>query len=363
MKRVLPPGSAALVLALAAGPLAADRIRLTDGKVVENVQVVSEGLKEVVYKDGKTEQKLPSEQVLAVEFEKKPEAVDEAERYVQEEDFESALDALDTYVQAQLDKPDRQFRWAPPYAAWKAVEVRRRAADLEGMKAAAQRVIERYADSRYLPEAYLAKAVAELETKQAPAAAQTAEALAELVEAQSLGKRWQLEVRLLQSEADPALSLASRRNEYERVAGEAKDLRSLELRARVAIGESYLAEAVANQAKARDLRQQARDVFQKIVADEQANRETLAAAYTGLGDSLFLMGADADDKAMLREAALQYLRVITVYREQGLFVPKAFFYAMRSFDLMQDPARKADMRRELATLYPHSTWAAEAKKY
>lgn len=356
----------ALLLALA-GPLGADTIHRTDGKKVENVQVVSDGLKEVVYREGKNEQKLPSDQVLSIDYEKKPKLVDEAEGFIQEEDLESAVDLLDEYVQGYLENPRKsdytQFRWAPAYASWRGVELRERVADVEGLRSAAARLIETFPDSRYVLLAHLAKANVELRSGQAPAARETLGGLVALSTSQGLPRRWELECRVLQVLSDESLKPESKRTDLQRLALEAKDYPIVLLKAQVGTGESYLAEANADQGKAKELRAQARGIFQKVVEDEAADRAILAAAYTGLGDCLFLTGADADDKGLLREAALHYLRVATVYREQGVYVPRALFYAMRCFDLMQDAARKADMRRELASYYPGSSWAAEAKKY
>jgi hypothetical protein len=365
-RRLLALPVAALLLSstrTGASP-AADTIRLSNGTAIENVQVTSEGLKEVAYKDGKGGDKtVASDTVVSVEYEKKPKPVDEAEGYLLEEDLESAVDALDAYVQASLAKPPAQFKWAPAYAAWRVVEVRARAADLEGVKSAAGRLIQSYPESRYVPMAYLVKASAELDTGQGPSAQKTLEELAALISAQSLAKRWEFECRLGQARADDKLKPDSRRNEYERVAGESRDMPDVQARAQVLVGEAYLAEATANQAAAKDLRGKARAVFEKVIASEGAGRDALAGAYTGLGETLFLQGADADDKAMLQEAALQFLRVLTVYRENGRYVPKALFYAMRCFDLGEDGKRKADMKRELVALYPNTTWAAEAKKF
>ena len=65
---------------------------------------------------------------------------------------------------------------------------------------------------------------------------------------------------------------------------------------------------------------------------------------------------------MLQDAALSFLRVTSIYRDEGRYVAKALYYAMRCFDLMQDPRKKADMRGELLALFPGTTWAVEAKK-
>jgi hypothetical protein len=351
----------ALSAALVGGASAADTIRLADGKSIQNVQVLSEGLKEVAYKEGRNDKTVPSESVLAVEYEKRPPQFDDAERFLIEEDRESAVDVLE----AMLAKPElaKSFKWAPAHVAWRVVEVRQSAVDLEGVKSSAGRLIQSFPESRFVPHAYLAKAAAELQTGQAAQAQKTLSELSGLVSAQSLPKRWQLECRLAQAQADDKLKPESRRNEYERVMGEAAGLGTVQAGALALIGESHLAEAAGNLASAKDARSKAKTAFEKVVALEEAGRDALADAHAGLGECLFLQGADADDKTLLTEAALHCLRVITLYRDQGRTVARSYYFAMRCFDLLPDARRKAEMKRELLAQYPSTTWAAEAKKY
>jgi len=356
--------AAVLLLAAVLAPsLRADTIKLLDGTSIANVQVVSEGLKEVVYKEGNKDKTIDSATVAAVEFERKPKEVDEAEGLIGEDDLEGAVDTFDAYVTTMLEKKNPgSFKWAPAYAAWRAVEVRARVADASGLRGAAERVVKGFADSRYVPQAYLAKASAELQLGQAPAAQATLGELAALVESQGLGKRWQLECKLSQLEADEKLKGDARRAELEKLAGEARELPGTRTRAQALVGEAFLADARGNAGAAKDLRTKARSAFQKVIDDKDATREALAAAYCGLGESLYLLGADADDKAQLQQGALALLRVTTTYRESGPHVARALYLAMRCFDLMQDSRRKADMRAELLARFPASTWAAEAKK-
>lgn len=349
---------------LATGASALDTIRLVDGKAIPNVQVVADGLKEVAYKEGNASKTVPADTVLAIDYEKKPAELLEVEGYLLTEELEAAVDTLDGYIKAVGEKPSlaSQYKWAPAYAAWRAIELRQGAADLEGVKSSAASFITKQPESRYLPMAYLAKADAEQRTGQASEAKKTLEELAGLVSAQALPKRWELEAKLGQVQADDKQKQDARRAEYERLAGEAAGLPVVQSRAQLLIGESFMLEAAGNPAGAKDLRTKAKAVFEKVIDSEGASRGTVAAAHVGLGEALFLLGADVADKALLQEAALSFLRVATLYRDQGATVAKALFYAMRCFDLQQDPRRKAEMRRELLAFYPTSSWAAEAKK-
>jgi hypothetical protein len=351
------------VLVCALGP--ADKIRLTDGKTIDGVQIVSEGMKDVTYKEGKSERSVPSETVLALEYEKRPPQLAEAEQLVGEDDPQGALATLEDFVAGALEKPASvaAFKWAPASAAWRAIEVRQRAGDLEGVVEAAAKFMGSFGESRFVPEVQLAKARAELGLARSAAAQKTLSDLTALIASKSLSKLWSLESRLLATRADERLKPAGRRAEFEKVLGEAGEFPTTRFRAQVLVGESYLAEALANAGGAKDLRAKAIEAFDRVIANEQAPRDAVAGAQAGRGESLFLLGADADDKARLQEAALSCLRVATLYRDQGAYVPKALFYAMRCFDLLPDPKRKADMWRELLGFYPSSAWALEAKKY
>jgi len=164
-------------------------------------------------------------------------------------------------------------------------------------------------------------------------------------------------------QCDDKLKPDSKRTEYERVLGEASGLPAVEALAQLRIGEALLAQGAGNPSGAKDLRVQARKAFEKVVASDGADRAVVAAGHAGLGEALFLEGADANDQAMLQNAALEFLRVATLYREQGAALARSLFYAMRSFDLLSDARRKAEMKRELLSLFPNSEWAGEAKKY
>jgi hypothetical protein len=358
------PALLTLLSVLGAGPLAADTIHLLDGKTIEGVQVVSEGIREVSYKEGRTDRTVAADTVASVDYEKKPQALDEAEEYLLQEDPESAVLTLDAYVEAALRRqvPGSQ-RWAPPFAAWRTVQLRELVVDLKGVRSSAALIIENYPETRFVPLAYLAKARAELLMGQASQARASLGELSGLISSQSLGQRWELECRLGEAESDESLSPASRRNEVERIIGEAGGLPWVQARAQVLLGEAFLAQAVLEASASKDLRGQAREAFQRAVASESAGRGTVARAHVGLGESLFLLGADTSDKAILEDAVLNCLRVITLYRDQGSEMARALFFAMRCFDLMSDGQRKSEMKRELLRLFPGTSWAADAKKY
>jgi len=176
---------------LLAGRLAADTIRLTDGTSIANVDVVSEGLKEVAYKEGRTDKTVPSEQVAGVDYAKKPQQLLDAEGFLLNEDLPAAVDMLDAYVKAVEEKPAlaSQFKWAPAWAAWRAIEVRMSVLDWDGVRNAAGHFLQQHPEARAAPRAYLAKAEAEHHLGQGPQALKTLGEFQGLSSAQGLSKR------------------------------------------------------------------------------------------------------------------------------------------------------------------------------
>ena len=359
----LPRLAALAVLGLASSvaPATADSITTTDGTVIEDVDIETETLAEIIYKSGRQQMSVESEKVLEVSFAAYPSAVDEALAFLNDGDIHSALQSLDGYVDDEIEDPsERRYKWAPAYAAWRVVELRNRLADLDGVAVAAKRVVDRFPDSRYVPAAYLAKASAEYWTDQPEQARTTLDALAALVSSKGLSKRWDLECRLAQIQFDGKPPSETKRQAYAAIATEAgADFPTVAGRAQVALGESFLAEAEAtlDSAAAQGLRDEARKVFTEIADDPSADDGALAGAHTGLGDCLFFEGAAANDEAVLKEAAMHYLRVVTLYESQAQYVPKALYFALRTFDLMDNRLRRADMQRELLQNFPDSEWA------
>jgi tetratricopeptide (TPR) repeat protein len=355
-----------LALCLFAGASRADVIHKTDGKTIEDVDILEETLQQIVFKKGKNESSVPSAEVLSVKFSQMPKMIDEAEAMLVEEDIFGALDNLDAYVDDQIEKRNERRKWAPAFAAWRAVELRIELADYEGIIEAANRLINHFPNSRYLPPAYLAMANAQVQSRKRTQAGQTLTALANLISSKSLSRRWDLECRLAQVQNDASKSGDKKREEILDVITAANAYPTVKNRASVAMGETYIEEAqgaIANTPKGAELREQAREIFQGIVDEFKADDETLAGAYSGLGDCLYYGGASDLDQDKLKEAVKHYLRVITVYRSQSRYVPRALFHAMRCFDLLEDPQRRNDMKRTLLTLYPDSSWASEAEKY
>ncbi|MEM7310186.1 MAG: hypothetical protein AAF682_26160 [Planctomycetota bacterium] len=356
---------AAFALTLFALPTAADTIHRTDGKVLEDITIVEEKLVEVVYKKGSNQRSVASDEILRVEFAKKPRLVDEADQALIDGDVFGALDLFDLYVDGQINKPNERRKWAPAYAAQRAIEICQVLDDVAGVVKRSDRLITNFADSRYVPSAYLAKAGAQSRQGKGSAAQSTLEALNQLVQSQSLSRRWALEAQLGLILTDESMGGDAKRDKLEEVVSDAGSLfPTVASRAQVSIGETYLDEIdAASQGKREGIAEQAQDIFGRIVKDQKADSETLAAAYAGLGTALFHIGAIRRDTKVTHESLMNFLRVIVLYKDHSRYVSQSMFFAMLIFKQTEDVDRFREMKWKLQQRYPQSTWAEQANDY
>lgn len=348
-------------LALAAG-VAADTIHKTDGKSIEDVTVVAETLQEVTYKKGRTNASVPTDQVLRIDYSGKPKLVERADLAVQDDQILDAIDDYRTYLEGYLANPGRErYAWAPAYAASRLVQLEATVGNWSGVIAEANRLIEKFPDSRWVPMAYLAKANALLATGKAREARAAVDALRALVDEKGLSRRWGLEAELAGVLVDPALKGAKKAEELQKVADRAgTEFPSVRNRALARMAEVLV--------EAKDY-ERAREVFRRVTEDPKSDDETLAIAYSGLGDCLYQQAASASGEEAARlfhEALLAYMRVVVLYKDQSAYVPKAMFFAARCLDQIgdEDSKEKAkDLYRAVVRQYPDSKWAEEAKGF
>ncbi|MCZ6598702.1 MAG: hypothetical protein O7B99_13770 [Planctomycetota bacterium] len=357
-----------LLVVLLAAPGAADKIYRTDGKVIEGVNIVEETLTHVIYKKGNAQSNLASADVIRVEFERKPRLVDEADQALVEEDPIGALEVFDDYVDGQIRNPKEKKKWAPAYAAFRALEVCKLLDDLPGLVSRADRLIQNFPDSRYLPETYLAKANALARQGKTRNAQGVLRTFLKLVDEKTLSKRWALECQLGLILTDEATKGAAKRDKLVEIVSEAGgQFPTVRSRAEVAQGETFVKEAeqvvTKDGQKAVEFYKQALGIFTGITNAQKADAATLAGAYTGRGDALINQGIIGKDTALIQEALMAYLRVVVNYEEHSQYVAKSMFQAMRCFELLEDRERKAKMRFELKARYPNSNWAQIADNY
>ena len=137
-----------------------DTIIMTDGSTLKNVTVVGETLLEVTYRpEGKTSEKtVKADQVLSVDFSRKPKDVDEADSAIADGNIGDGVVGLQDYLEAIAGGERERLKWAPAYARWRLVEVHRSVGDSKGVVTHAAKLIADSPESRYIPLAHLAKA-------------------------------------------------------------------------------------------------------------------------------------------------------------------------------------------------------------
>ncbi len=350
---------------LLASPSLADRIFKTDGSTLDDVTIVSEGLDEVEYKPSKGRKKkaIGTHEVLSIVFEKMPPQLDSANAAIGDELYGDAINDLEEFLGRFASKPPRTYPWAVPYALYRLVEVHQIAGDYASVVTAADRILAAPTDSRYTILAHLAKIEALNFMADAANLKTSVDAFSAFVAAKSLPARWRLEAELRGVLFDSTLHGSKRRDKLnDVVAAAGKESPIVKNRAMVAIGESFLKEKNLSDAER---------TFTKVLDDPKADDNTLAGAHTGLGDCLYqkalkLKSENGDAPEEFKAAALEYLRVVVVYGDQIQYVPKAMFYAGRSFQEIggsEDERRAQKLYSKLVRTYPNSRAAKEAKSF
>ena len=340
----------------------ADTIYLTNGKTIADVQVQSELLDLVTYREGRERRDVRSDEVLAIEYAQKPRLVDQAEAALADENYAAAADDLEQFIADTLSKPPRRYPWSPAYAMYRLVELYETVQEVDLMVTAADKLIANAGDSRYAPLVYLKKADALYDHGKGNAARKTLDDFGQLVSQQRLGRRWELEHELRTLLYDDSLTGGPRMDKLEDVADRAgAQYPVVRNRAEVARGE-----ALFKAKRSKD----AEKVFRDVTSDPKADVRTLAAAFVGLGDCLYQRaGAISDDEErleVLREALFAYMRVVVVYKQELRYVPKAMFYAGRSFDLIGDEQSKdraQALYNRVYRTFKGTRWADEARSF
>lgn len=353
---------AILLLPLLAAPAVADTIYLVDGRSIDNVTIRQETIKEVTYRLNNKDEKVAAETVLNVTYSAMPQLVDRAMTAVGEGQLMEAINDLETYV-GGLESSGRREKheWAPAYASFRLVGLNALVGEPAKAASAADRLIQNHPESRYVPAAYLAKATAQAHQGQKAASEKTLDDLVALVASKSLSARWRLEAQLAKVLLNPELKGATKREALIRISGEAsREFPTVRNKADAAEGEVLLGLKQAEDAE---------KIFRRVVNDPQADGATLAMAYTGLGDVLYQKATAATGdaaKKLFKEALLAYMRVVVNHPDQVAHVPKAMFFAGRSFDQIGGEG-SSDNSAKLYTAilrdYPGSNWASEARGF
>ena len=211
MKRALlqPSLSALLGLAIAASA-SADKIYLSDGSIINDAQILTEGVKTVSYiPDGKKKKsdakEVASELVLSVEYTQMPEDIAAAQVDADDEAFAAAIAGMEVYLENVSGKGDRKFPWAPAFARYRLVELYKLGGELPSMVTSADALVAEYPESRYVPLAMVEKIDALLGMGDVEQARGAIDALKAMVTSAGLPKRWEFEADVRKILTNPTL--------------------------------------------------------------------------------------------------------------------------------------------------------------
>jgi tetratricopeptide (TPR) repeat protein len=356
-------GLACAALALGTGAATADTIYLLNGKSLEDVSIKEENFKEIEYRSGSKTSRVRTDDVLRIEFSGKSPVVDRGDTAAADGQVFDAIGDFEVYVEGWINSGKTpRYKWEPAYAMYRLIELNGAVGELPALVSAADKLIEKRPDSRYVPMAFLAKAEAQHASGNSAAAQKTLKSFLAIIQAQSLSQRWMIEQKLATALFDSTLKGSKLRDALDKISTQAgSQFPRVRNRAEVAIAESLLASKKFKEAE---------PIFEDIIESSRAEPITLAAAYTGLGDCLFKRGADAKDEAtrmrLLNQAVTAYMRVVVVYKDQTEYVPKAMFWAGRVFDELGEDSHKENAQklyRKVMVEYRGSAWADEAKAF
>jgi len=357
-----------------AAPATADTITLASGETIDDVNITEETLKSVFYRKGGSTRDVDADKVVSISYDEFPSLVEKAESLVDEGDIEGAVSSYTLYVEGQIENPtERKDPWAPAYAAFRAVELNRGAGQFARVVDAADLLIGNFADSRFVPATYLAKAEAQRYSGQADAAKATLQSLASLVEREGLSQRYAFDAELALLEIDQSLSADERLKRAKALGSRAGSAYpTVRMRAELLEGQTLVrvAEAASDADAQNTALDQAMAKFDGLIASDAASDSVRAGAYVGRGDVLFFRAAPKDDVEGLKAAGHEYLKVTVLYPGERAHLLRALFFGGRCFHQIGaltasevDQARAQRIFQRLRNTFPNSPMAAESRKF
>ncbi len=347
--------SASLCLALASPQAGSgDQIVLLDGTVLAVDRVTGETYSEVTYRKGSQDAKKASDLVQEVRHSITHRDLSEykdAQDAKEEGDFPKAIAAFNAVLKDTELLENPRFTWARQHALFQIMRCYASVGNTDQVAAHADRLLKEVPDTFFYGHALLMKAQA-LQDKGNVAGAEAAyQQLLADVKVKSLPERWSREAELGVAILSRGAAVEKQRK-LEGLAEKNKDqFPSVANRARVEVGNAMVQAEQYKDGKAR---------FQTIVDGGQAERETMAAAWSGLGDCAFNLGLREPDVAKLNglfeEAALAYLRVAAYYSESFRLVPRALCFAGMSMDRLSKRPDAITIAGKLKRSYPNSEW-------
>lgn len=347
----------AILLALAA-PQAGDQIVRLDGTILTVDRVLTETFTEVTYKRGSQEGKVSSDQVLEVvhslahrdvaEFKDAMEAKADA-------DYPKAIAAFNSVLADRELWEEARHSWTRQHALFQIMNCYAATGNGEQVVAHADRLLQEVPDTFFYGHALTMKAQALFDRGNASGAESAFQQLQGDVKSKGLPELWAREAELGLAVLAKGGTPADKQRRLEGIAEKNKDSHpSVASRARVEVGNAMVEAEQYKDAKAR---------FQAIVDSGKADRDTLAAAWSGLGDCAYNLGLrEQEPKAAavhFEEATLHYLRLAASYPEVFRLVPRALCHAGMSMVRIGKREDAFAIANKMRRNYPSSEWKAK----
>lgn len=336
----------------------ADTIYKTDGDAIEDVRVIREALDVVTYRaaGSRKDVSISSDEVLRVDFSRKPELVDSADGATKSDAYFPAINDFESFLADAGGKAPTGFAWSVNYSLYRLVQINMIVGELDKAVVAADRFLTEAPESRYVPLVHLAKARALFDQGKTKEAAAAVAQLKGIANSGKVGARWGFEAEvhavMFKGDSKPAADVAK----YKSLATKAaKDFPIVASRARIAAAEALMKEKQLDDAE---------KLCRAVIKSAQGDARTLAGAYKTLGDCLYQRAGAANDPKLLNEAVLSYMRVVVVYEKEFAYSPHCMLYAGLSFRALGGAGNEERAQRMFTTVrrrFPGTRYADEAK--
>jgi len=349
--------STTLLLALAA-PQSGDQIIFLDGTVLQVERVLSETYTEVTYRKGGQESKKASELVQEVRHNLSPRDLGDykdAITAMEDSDYAKAVAAFNFVLNDKELQAEARYAWTRQHALNQLMSCYAATGNMAQVAATADRLLQEVPDTFFYGTALLTKAQALQDKGDSAGAAAAYQQLLTDVGAKGLPEIWSREAELGVAILAKGGAPADKQRKLEGLAEKNKDqYPSVANRARVEVGNAMVESEQFKDAKAR---------FQSIVDGGLADRQTMASAYSGLGDCAYNLGLREQDAkkaaAFYEEAALHFLRTAATYPEAFRLVPRALCHAGMAMVRIQKREDAIAIANKLKRNYPNSEWKAK----
>ncbi|NQU49255.1 MAG: hypothetical protein HQ519_11455 [Planctomycetes bacterium] len=350
--------TATIMLALAAAPQ--NELELTSGKVLKVKRIKSETYKEVVYQTmGGGDSKKDAGDVIEIRHDLTPKPLDDFAAAMAKMDEGSFAEAVPLFRAVLNDEGllgRSSYAWVKQHSLFNQAKCMFALADMKGVAATVDKLLADTPDTFFYAPALMLKAQALVLAENPSQAKKVFETLATDVSAKDLPERWARESELGLVLLDSSLKGKAKERALAGLAEKnGTKFPTVASRANVEVGN------VMVEGKEYD---KAQRFFEKIVRSGQADSSTLAAAYSGLGDCHYYraLSMESDRGAAKEEfkfAAVNHLRVITMYKDAVGLVPRCLYFSAQSMVQMgaEDSSTNArQLASRLKRYYPQSPW-------